>query len=146
MTEGLKGKVKCTSNQLHSLYRELLFHFMTECAHIWQHLSLMLLISPIGILGQVWYLIVSIPDLCTITYFYGVQIKTKVTDHYYDLGIKGQGQINLETVLWLVTQTPLLFLILMFHIVYNDCQYDMSQRSMSCIYESLSLLYLLFIS
>ena len=24
----------------------------------------------IGILGQVWYLIVSIPDLCTITYFY----------------------------------------------------------------------------
>ena len=26
---------------------------------------------PIGILGQVWYLIVSIPDLCTITYFQG---------------------------------------------------------------------------
>ena len=25
---------------------------------------------PIGILGQVWYLIVSIPDLCTITYFW----------------------------------------------------------------------------
>ena len=24
---------------------------------------------PFGILGQVWYLIVSIPDLCTITYF-----------------------------------------------------------------------------
>ena len=24
---------------------------------------------PIGILGQVWYLIVSIPDLCTRTYF-----------------------------------------------------------------------------
>ena len=23
----------------------------------------------IGILGQVWYLVVSIPDLCTITYF-----------------------------------------------------------------------------
>ena len=30
---------------------------------------------PIGILGQVWYLIVSIPDLCTLTYFsYGVYI------------------------------------------------------------------------
>ena len=28
---------------------------------------------PIGILGQVWYLIVSIPDLCTITYFYTVE-------------------------------------------------------------------------
>ena len=25
---------------------------------------------PIGILGRVWYLIVSIPDLCTLTYFY----------------------------------------------------------------------------
>ena len=25
--------------------------------------------SPIGILGHVWYLIVSIHDLCTITYF-----------------------------------------------------------------------------
>ena len=25
---------------------------------------------PTGILGQVWYLIVSIPDLCTLTYFY----------------------------------------------------------------------------
>ena len=24
---------------------------------------------PIGILGQVWYLIVSIPDLCTLTHF-----------------------------------------------------------------------------
>ena len=24
----------------------------------------------LGILGQVWYLIVSIPDLCTLTYFY----------------------------------------------------------------------------
>ena len=24
---------------------------------------------PIGILGQVWYLIVSIPDMCTLTYF-----------------------------------------------------------------------------
>ena len=27
---------------------------------------------PIGILGQVWYLIVSIPDLCTLTYFYHI--------------------------------------------------------------------------
>ena len=25
----------------------------------------------IGILGQVWYLIISIPDLCTLTYFAG---------------------------------------------------------------------------
>ena len=26
-------------------------------------------LCPIGILGQVWYLIASIPDLCTLTYF-----------------------------------------------------------------------------
>ena len=26
-------------------------------------------VASIGILGQVWYLIVSIPDLCTLTYF-----------------------------------------------------------------------------
>ena len=26
-------------------------------------------VFPIGILGKVWYLIVSIPDLCTLTYF-----------------------------------------------------------------------------
>ena len=25
--------------------------------------------KPIGILGQFWYLIVSIPDLCTLTYY-----------------------------------------------------------------------------
>ena len=27
------------------------------------------LLFPIGVLGQVWYLIESIPDLCTLTYF-----------------------------------------------------------------------------
>ena len=35
----------------------------------WERADLLALF-PIGILGQVWYLIVSIPDLCTITYFY----------------------------------------------------------------------------
>ena len=29
---------------------------------------------PIGILGQVWYLIVSIPDFCTLTYFKDLSI------------------------------------------------------------------------
>ena len=28
-------------------------------------------LSPVGILGQVWYLTVSIPDLCTLTDFVG---------------------------------------------------------------------------
>ena len=31
---------------------------------------------PIGILGQVWYLIVSIPDLCNLTYFENLQCGT----------------------------------------------------------------------
>ena len=33
------------------------------------HTHLLFYHFPIGILGQVWYLIVSIPDLCNITYF-----------------------------------------------------------------------------
>ena len=31
---------------------------------------------PIGILGQVWYLILSIPALCTLTYFGGFIVPT----------------------------------------------------------------------
>ena len=34
---------------------------------------------PIGILGQVWYLVVSIPDLCTLTYF----VKHCATTHMF---------------------------------------------------------------
>ena len=35
---------------------------------------------PFGILGQVWYLIVSIPDLCTLTYFKRVDfLKAEIT-------------------------------------------------------------------
>ena len=39
---------------------------------------------PIGVLGQVWYLIVSVPDLCTLAYFaqgpqrsYAVEARTR---------------------------------------------------------------------
>ena len=48
--------------------------FLVTC---WERADLLALVCgvfcchfPIGILGQVWYLIVSIPDLCTITYFF----------------------------------------------------------------------------
>ena len=34
---------------------------------------------PIGILGQVWYLIVSIPDLCNLTYFITIEQKVSKT-------------------------------------------------------------------
>ena len=38
---------------------------------------------PIGILGQVWYLIVSIPDLCNLTYLDDMQLsETKIHSPY----------------------------------------------------------------
>ena len=48
--------------------------FVVTC---WERADLLALVCgvycefhfPIGILGKVWYLIVSIPDLCTLTYF-----------------------------------------------------------------------------
>ena len=40
------------------------FMSLPLCASVY-----MRLVVTIGILGQVWYLIVSIPDLCTLTYF-----------------------------------------------------------------------------
>ena len=33
---------------------------------------------PCGILGQVWYLIVSIPDLCPLSYFHTVRIVLRI--------------------------------------------------------------------
>ena len=38
---------------------------------------------------------------------YGVLITMKDSDRRYDLGVKGQGQIYLRSVLWLVTPFPL---------------------------------------
>ena len=40
------------------------------------HTHLLFLIC-LGILSQVWYLIVSIPDLCTLTYFVGEEFLTQ---------------------------------------------------------------------
>ena len=37
-------------------------------------LNCMIVTFPFGILGQVWYLIVLIPDLCPLSYFYTVCI------------------------------------------------------------------------
>ena len=34
---------------------------------------------PIGILGQVWYLIVPIPDICTLTYFYRIFMELRLS-------------------------------------------------------------------
>ena len=48
----------------------------------WERADLLALVRgvqlhfPIGILGQVWYLIVSIPDLCTLTYLVTLHVTT----------------------------------------------------------------------
>ena len=48
------------------------FVYMCFVVTCWERavVSAVILSLPIGILGQVWYLIVSFPDLCTLTYFY----------------------------------------------------------------------------
>ena len=52
--------------------------YMCLVATCWERADLLALVCgvqlrvchfPIGILGQVWYLIVTIPDLCNLTYF-----------------------------------------------------------------------------
>ena len=47
-------------------------HLLGKCWPLGSRLWCLLWVChfPIGILGQVWYLIVLIPDLCTLTYFY----------------------------------------------------------------------------
>ena len=58
-----------------SLCASVYMCFVVTC---WERADLLALVCgvyyefvtfPFGILGQVWYLIVSIPDLCTLTYF-----------------------------------------------------------------------------
>ena len=55
---------------------------------------------PIGILGQVWYLIVSIPDLCTLTYFDETTIPVKLLLEINDLTIEEWKLYNKKTKLY----------------------------------------------
>ena len=55
---------------------------------------------PIGILGQVWYLIVSIPDLCTLPYFsYCKIISWSNSKTVWDL-VRGISSSNSLTIQW----------------------------------------------
>ena len=55
-----------------SLCASVYMCFVVTC---WKRADLLALVCgvyyhfPVGIMGQVWYLILSIPDLCTLTYF-----------------------------------------------------------------------------
>ena len=57
------------------------------CGHLMERADLLALVCdvlcrcchfPIGILGQVWHLIVSIPDLCPVTYFKGAHLNIRM--------------------------------------------------------------------
>ena len=68
--------------------------FVVTCCERADHLALVCDVSlricnfPIGILGRVWYLIVSTPDLCTLTYFDNVPHRSLL--HKFDYyGIRG---------------------------------------------------------
>ena len=61
------------------------FIYMCFVVTCWERADLLALVCgvllwvchfPIVILGQVWYLIVSIPDLCTLTYFSSIQFSS----------------------------------------------------------------------
>ena len=39
----------------------------------------------------------------------GVWITMKVSDHLYEIGVKGQGEIYLKSVLWLLMRTSISF-------------------------------------
>ena len=66
---------------------------------------------PIGILGQVWYLIVSIPDLCNLTYFQintalilnlKTPIMTNCTVHFCDELLEFQGDNRPWYFIWII--------------------------------------------
>ena len=45
------------------------------------------------------------------TIAYGVKVTTKASDHHYDLGVKGQVQLYLNSVLKIVTRSHLSFFV-----------------------------------
>ena len=60
-------------------------------------LSFVLCYFPIGILGQVWYLIVSIPDRCTLTYIDRSVFLLCVNLHPVDLRPNSETQGHFQT-------------------------------------------------
>ena len=68
------NRPNCTQAQTYSCH-----DVMCLVVTCWERADLLVLVCgvllcvcyfPIGIMGQVWHLIVSIPDLCTLSYFY----------------------------------------------------------------------------
>ena len=50
--------------------------YMCLVVTCWERLDLSALICGCLTVGQVWYLIVSIPDLCTLSYFAHISVST----------------------------------------------------------------------
>ena len=62
LSRGLLQSVFFIIYQLCEICKFWLWFVMSNCEFV---------TFPIGILGQVWYLIVSLPDLCPLSYFVG---------------------------------------------------------------------------
>ena len=71
---------------------------------------------PIGILGQVWYLIVSIPDLCNLTYFKRniflcAESMNQLHRHMVKATLHFQGHFILQFSVWSKSLNPLIFIL-----------------------------------
>ena len=88
----------------------------------WERADILALVSdvyfiflslPCGILGQVWYLIVSFPDLCLLSYFYRYHKIRKAFSEFYhrhsELIIKNN--IGLKTLLQEGISEPIFMVI-----------------------------------
>ena len=83
-----------------------------------------------GILGQVWYLVVSIPDLCTITYFCTIALIEENKLHYILIIIKsGCLYIYYIIITMFVHILKQLYLfVCLFLLLYVPCQQLWSLR------------------
>ena len=82
---------------------------------------------PIGILGQVWYLIVSIPDLCTLTYIY----KISTTWHNDRNWIEPAAKVGYRS--WLLFLISIIDLQDMFCILFAFSQTLLSCEATDCL-------------
>ena len=67
--------VACVSYALASVYYCLVVTWLEKGLTYWLLLVMLVVFFvtfPCGILGQVWYLIVSFPDVCRLSYFWNV--------------------------------------------------------------------------
>ena len=130
-----------------SLCASVYMCFVVTC---WERADLLALVCgvycefvtfPIGILGQVWYLIVSIPDLCTLTYFVAHLFGTFVTGYSKTcvkgplskrpkIGFQDHLSLNADQKYCRCSEGSIL------QYVRPSLNYDLSLRSLFCLFLS----------